>query len=130
MNNYDYPPGADNSSAPWNKLDLDPIKCKVKIQLTLAKDIDIEVTNYKMISDEDEDNPKDFPDFTETDFISEVKEQVCMPHELAAIMKHYFKSKFKTMNSYLKQSIEDADNWKEVDINVTLLNSKNENENN
>lgn len=42
MNNYDYPVGADNSSAPWNEKTN---KISVTISMTISKSVSIDVDN-------------------------------------------------------------------------------------
>lgn len=48
MNNYDYPVGADNESAPWNEKTK---KISVTISMTISKSVNIEVdTNLNLDS--------------------------------------------------------------------------------
>lgn len=46
MNNYEYPIGADNSSAPWNQEDNKPRKIKVTVSQTVSATLEIEVDDY------------------------------------------------------------------------------------
>lgn len=47
MNNYDYPMGADTSSAPWNQEENPPIEVEVDVTLTLNKTIKVNITDYE-----------------------------------------------------------------------------------
>ena len=43
MNNYDYPMGADTSSAPWNQKDNPEMEIEVTVSVTLSKNFTIKV---------------------------------------------------------------------------------------
>ena len=47
MNNYDYPVGADNSSAPWNESSNPPEEVEVTISMCISKTVTVKVTDYK-----------------------------------------------------------------------------------
>ena len=46
MNNYDYPMGADTSSAPWNQKDNPEMEIEVTVSVTLSKSFTIKVKDY------------------------------------------------------------------------------------
>lgn len=48
MNTYDYPAGADNSSAPWNETNLPEISVRVKIRLELELETSITTSEYEL----------------------------------------------------------------------------------
>lgn len=75
MNNYDYPIGADNESAPWNEKDKKPIKQHVIISLTMSIETDIEMDKYTV----DEDGNIDY---TFKDLEDAAKEQLEIPTDL------------------------------------------------
>lgn len=55
MNNYDYPEGSDNSLAPWNEVEQDDELVEVTISQTLSKQVEIEVDDYEVNWDYDDD---------------------------------------------------------------------------
>jgi hypothetical protein len=58
MNNYDYPDGSDNSYAPWNEVEQDDELVEVTISQTLSKQVEIEVNDYEVDWDYDDDGNK------------------------------------------------------------------------
>lgn len=42
-NNWDYPEGADNESAPWNQKDIKMKTIKAEVCFTVWKEIDVEI---------------------------------------------------------------------------------------
>ena len=58
MNNYDYPEGSDNSFAPWNEVEQDGELVEVTISQTLSKQVEIEVNDYEVDWDYDDDGNK------------------------------------------------------------------------
>ena len=75
MNNYDYPIGADNESAPWNEKDKKPIKQHVVISLTMSIETDIEMDKYTI----DENGNIDY---TFKDLENAAREQLDIPSDL------------------------------------------------
>ena len=74
MNNYDYPIGADNESAPWNEKDKKPIKQHVVISLTMSIETDIEMDKYTI----DENGNIDY---TFKDLENAAREQLDIPSD-------------------------------------------------
>jgi hypothetical protein len=58
MNNYDYPEGSDSSFAPWNDVEQDDELVEVTISQTLSKQVEVEVNDYEVDWDYDEDGNK------------------------------------------------------------------------
>ena len=58
MNNYDYPEGSDNSFAPWNAFEQDGELVEVTISQTLSKQVEVEVDDYEVDWDYDDDGNK------------------------------------------------------------------------
>lgn len=84
MDNYNYPMGADNSSAPWNQKDLKEKDIEVTISITLSKTVTISVNDYKIGEsglDEDGYYFEDI-DFSECNLEEAVKEQITLPQDL------------------------------------------------
>ena len=75
MNNYDYPEGADITSAPWNQEDPDTELIEVTISQTFSKQLEIEVDDYKTIKDSDEDGVYFWNDYSGCNFKEYVEEQ-------------------------------------------------------
>ena len=74
MNNYNYPIGADNESAPWNEKDKKPIKQHVVISLTMSIETDIEMDKYTI----DENGNIDY---TFKDLENAAREQLDIPSD-------------------------------------------------
>lgn len=82
MNNYDYPIGADNESAPWNEKDKKPIKQHVVISLTMSIETDIEMDKYTI----DENGNIDY---TFKDLENAAREQLDIPSDLKEFKDWY-----------------------------------------
>lgn len=82
MNNYDYPIGADNESAPWNEKDKKPIKQHVVISLTMSIETDIEIDKYTI----DENGNIDY---TFKDLENAAREQLDIPSDLKEFKDWY-----------------------------------------
>lgn len=76
MNNYDYPEGSDNSLAPWNEVEQDDELVEVTISQTLSKQVEVEVNDYEVDWDYDDDGNK-IPelDFSNCDLITPTLDQ-------------------------------------------------------
>ena len=111
MNNYDYPLGADTSSAPWNETDKEPKKVKVTISLVLSKTMDIEVDDYNVV--EDENNSVSY-DFSDCNLRQAVTQQVILPHEVYGIFGPVLSKHEKTLASH----IDDLKDWVVDDFEV------------
>ena len=75
MNNYDYPEGADISSAPWNQEYPDTEFIEVTISQTFSKQLEIEVDDYERVKDSDEDGIYFWNDYSGCNFKEYVEEQ-------------------------------------------------------
>lgn len=80
MNNYDYPMGADTSSAPWNQIDNPPIEVEVDVTLTLNKTIKVNITDYEY---DDEGNI----DYSKCDIQEVVLNQAILPQHAHMYIK-------------------------------------------
>ena len=58
MNNYDYPEGSDYSFAPWNAIEQDDELVEVTISQTFSKQVEVEVNDYEVNWDYDDDGNK------------------------------------------------------------------------
>ena len=78
MNNYDYPEGADNSSAPWNQVDNPEMEIEVTVSVTLSKNFTIKVKDYEVTEEESEDGVDFHYDFKDCDLVSAVNKLLCL----------------------------------------------------
>ena len=124
MNNYDYPMGADTSSAPWNQKDNPEMEIEVTVSVTLSKSFSIRVKDYKVIEEESEDGVDFHYDFSDCDLINAVNEQVTLPQDLALcterIFDHDLDLKRAKMPLCLKEAIEDGKYWNVDDMDVII----------
>ena len=75
-----YPPGAANDPrAPYNQCENPEVEVEVTVSVTLSKNVKVLVTDYELIDEEDEDGPYTVRDFTDTNFLAAVEEQVILP---------------------------------------------------
>lgn len=78
MNNY--PPGAANDpNAPYNQRENPEVEIEVTVSITLSKTVKVFVTDYELIEDEDEDGKYVERDFSDTNLLAAVEEQVILP---------------------------------------------------
>ena len=89
--NYHYPWGADNASAPWNQVENPEEEFNVTIVETLSKDVTIHTNNYQFEKDYDEDDNsmKEYVDTSDTDWKDEYKKQGCTAIETLIAVKVY-----------------------------------------
>lgn len=91
MNNYDYPEGADNSSAPWNEDYKKELEVEVCISVTLSKTVKIKVSDYTVIDsgvDEDGNTFEDI-DISSCDLKSAVNNQVYLPQDIEYVLRNF-----------------------------------------
>lgn len=131
MNNYNYPEGSDDSFAPWNEVEQDGELVEVTISQTLSKQVEVEVNDYEVNWDYDDDGNK-IPelDFSNCDLITPTLDQHwTIDKILKEIPKLYYEfSKFDLGNSYsmyefkykLLHLAENAKGWTEDETEVVL----------
>ena len=81
MNNY--PAGAEyDPNAPWNQVDPEPKKIEVTVSITLSKTVEVEVTDYIVKEDSDEDGNRIISyDFSKCDLKQAVRDQITLPND-------------------------------------------------
>ena len=81
MNNY--PAGAEyDPNAPWNQVDPEPKKIEVTVSITLSKTVEIEVTDYTVKEEFDEDGYRGTSyDFSECNLEQAVRDQITLPND-------------------------------------------------
>ena len=77
-----YPPGAANDpNAPYNQYENPEVEVEVTVSITLSKTVKVLVTDYDLIDDVDEDGAVFERDFSNTNFLAAVEEQVILPQD-------------------------------------------------
>jgi 5'(3')-deoxyribonucleotidase len=99
MNNYDYPEGADISSAPWNQGSPDTELIEVTISQTFSKQLEIEVDDYEKVKDYDEDGVYYWNDYS------------------GCNLKDYVEEQHKTITDILKEIPELYKQLRTLDVN-------------
>lgn len=80
MNNY--PIGADTPDAPWNQVDPEPKKIEVTVSVTLSKTVEVEVTDYTVKEEFDEEGYRGISyDFSECNLKQAVRDQITLPND-------------------------------------------------
>lgn len=115
MDNYNYPMGSDTSSAPWNQVEYPEKEIEVTVSITLSKTLKIDVDDYEVYEEEDEDGHYEVVNFDNCDLIKAVREQYTLPNELASFTTEMFNQdlnlKAVGMPRYLKNAIIDCKDW-------------------
>lgn len=117
MNNYDYPEGADNSSAPWNEEDKKSKEIEVCISVTLSKTVKIKVSDYTIIESgvNEDGEPFEDIDYSTCDLKSAVEEQVYLPQDIEYVLRSFDAADTEAM-------AEKYEGWNADDFEVYLDN--------
>ena len=83
MNKMDnYPLGAANDPrAPYNQDENPEVEVEVTVSITLSKTVKVLVADYELVEDTDEDGTIIEKDFTDTNFLAAVEEQIVLPQD-------------------------------------------------
>lgn len=113
MDNYNYPIGADNSTAPWNEKTIPEKEIEVTVSITLSKTVKVEVSDYKILDSGKDEEGRYFEDidYSECDLKKAVEEQITLPQY------GYLYVRGDHENGKL---IEDLSNWNIDDMEVVL----------
>lgn len=131
--NYHYPWGADNESAPWNQVENPEEEFNVTIVETLSKNVTIVTTNYNLEEGRDEDGYYRNCDTSDTPWKDEYKKQGCTAIETIIAVKTYLEEvrlpQLKDINRcrplteseqkelrVVKDLIEQCSDWKQEEI--------------
>lgn len=77
-----YPPGAANDPrAPYNQSENPEVEVEVTVSVTLSKTVKVLVTDYELIEEVDEDGAFVERDFSDTNFLAAVEEQIILPQD-------------------------------------------------
>ena len=124
-NNYDYPLGADNSSAPWNQVENSEIERDCEVTETITRKITLSTADY--VAEEDWDN--EFGkcvsvDTSDTDWAGEYSNQEYTVLELIDKLKAYVEEDIKNTSpnssngKELQRLLSACDGWEQVDLEV------------
>lgn len=124
-NNYDYPLGADNSSAPWNQVENSEIERDCKVTETITRSVTLSTTDYVSEGDWDDEFGKCVSaDTSDTDWAGEYSSQEYTVLELIDKLKLYVEEDIKNtaINSgkgrELQRLLAACDGWEQVDLEV------------
>lgn len=124
-NNYDYPLGADNSSAPWNQIENSEIERDCKVTETITRSVTLSTTDYVSEDDWDDDFGKCISaDTSETDWEEEYCNQEYTALELIAKLKEYVEEDIKNISPNtgkgreLQRLLAACDGWGRIELEV------------
>lgn len=99
MDNYNYPEGADNSLAPWNRKEKESELIEVTISQTFSKQLEIEVDDYEEVKDSDENGVYFWNDYS------------------GCNLKNYVEEQHKTITDILNEIPELYETFSKLDLN-------------
>lgn len=100
MDNYNYPAGADNASAPWNRKETGSKEFEVCAEATITRIVKLRTDDYT--SDTDDETGKEFAVTDDTDWQRAYRNDGCMtPEEIIAAFSSFFPA---LMHYYLIRS--------------------------
>lgn len=124
-NNYDYPLGADNSSAPWNQVENSEIERDCEVTETITRKITLSTTDYIAEEDRDEEFGKCLSaDTSDTDWAGEYSNQGYTVLELIAKLKAYVEEDIKNTSPNtgkgreLQRLLSACSGWEQVELEV------------
>jgi hypothetical protein len=134
MDNYNYPAGADTSSAPWNQEEQESELIEVTISQTFSKTVEIEVDDYVEHKDSDEDgiyfwndysgcNLKEYVDeqhLTITDILQRIQDVFQKHSDVISSQKEPLSKEQARINYELRILAEAAKDWCEDEMEVVL----------
>lgn len=124
-NNYDYPLGADNSSAPWNQVENSEIERDCKVTEAITRSVILSTTDYVAEGDWDDEFGKCLSaDTSDTDWREEYSKQEYTALELIAKLKEYVKEDIKNTSPNtgkgreLQRLLSACSGWEQVELEV------------
>lgn len=124
-NNYDYPLGADNSSAPWNQVENSEIERDCEVTEIITRKITLSTTDYIAEEDRDEEFGKCLSaDTSDTDWAGEYSNQGYTVLELIAKLKAYVEEDIKNTSPNtgkgreLQRLLSACSGWEQVELEV------------
>lgn len=124
MDNYNYPWGADNASAPWNQVDTPEREFDVLISQTLSKQTTVVTNDFLIKIENDEGFSNEIRDTSDTDWEKAYRDYRYTALDLIEIFKKMLQENLpnpkedpKKYKKY-KNLIEECEGWVEDDIEV------------
>lgn len=124
-NNYDYPLGADNSSAPWNQVENSEIERDCKVTETITRRVTLSTTDYVAEEDWDDELGKcASSDTSDTDWAGEYSNQEYTALELIARLKVYVEEDIRNTSPNtgkgreLQRLLSACSGWEQVELEV------------
>lgn len=78
----DYPLGAKNDPrAPWNEEENPEVEIDVTVSVTLSKTVTVKVRDYDIVDNSDETGKDFYLDFSGTNLLAAVEEQIVLPQD-------------------------------------------------
>lgn len=120
--NYNYPPGADTPSAPWNEYTPPEKDFEVECSQTLCKTVNIVTRNYAHYEDESEDGVDIWDDTSDTEWEKEFKDNgYHTPLELIGLFKEFLEEQLKQeivfkSPAYTQHLIRECRDWEEDEL--------------
>ena len=115
-----YPAGAEHDpNAPWNQSEPEPVSQDIEYSCTMRRTATVETTNYvpgTWEKDEDGFGYRDGDDFSDTDWLSEYKEQYRTPLQLIELLRETAKELAEgnipeKRASFWRSVIEECEGW-------------------
>lgn len=115
MDNYNYPEGTDNSSAPWNQEPKKPVDVVIDVYSTMTKRCEIPVVDYEGTFED--------PYVKNCDFFNPFYENDYTIPELLSILQDYLEKDLKQEHSKeqkkeLHNILKKCKEWKEQEIEI------------
>ena len=124
MDNYNYPMGADTSSAPWNEVEMPDIEITCTVAVRIGKQM--KVYNNQYIVDCDDNGQPYSTEFigSYSDLEDDVNEQHYDIPTLMAELAKYIKGEIvggvsRSRRQELEAMLEDCEGWEIEEIEVT-----------
>lgn len=125
MDNYNYPLGADNNSAPWNEKVNSEISRDCYVTETIGRKVTLSTTEYIEEDDwNDEFGKCIYADTSETDWHKEYINQEYTALELIARLKSYVEEDFKNTQPNtckgreLKRLLSACKGWEQIECEI------------
>lgn len=117
--NYNYPPGADNSDAPWNRQDIPEINVDCDMTVILVK------PSVPVVTDQYTKDESGYTEITDggLDLIKRYKQQHFSITDMLSELKQYITDEISTdipasRRQRLTDMLDDCQNWQIEDIDV------------
>lgn len=124
-NNYDYPLGADTSSAPWNQVENSEVERYCEVTETITRNVTLSTTHYVPEEDWDDEFGKCISaDTSETDWRTEYDSQEYTALDLIAKLKSYVEEDINhtspntSKGRELQRLLYACDGWEQIELEV------------